>query len=69
MKTWTTSIFHDWQYEMNLWCPLPNDLAGCRNTHQKRNPLPVVCGLSGIHVIAPSLYLYVAAFPADKDYD
>ena len=36
---------------------------------QKQNHLPVLLGLSGIRVIEPTLYLYVADCPVDKDHD
>ena len=35
----------------------------------KQNHLPVLFGLSGIRVIEPTLYLYVADCPVDKDCD
>ena len=47
-----------------MTCPCPGPSKAT-----KADYLPVLFGLSGIRVIEPRFYLYVADYPVDKDYD
>ena len=55
-----------------LWVHVPSDsdpgTIHARQERQRQNHPPVVFGITGILVIEPRIYLYVADCPVDKDY-